>query len=102
MHSVFTNKKKQNKEDPVLLFVFLFLNKGLLFLFQKRNNQQEQACTDDADDDLPNNATAGVDMQQVHDKAADEAADNANDDVPQQSEAAATHDVAGQPAYHCA
>ena len=43
-----------------------------------------------------------LDSDEAHEPAADETADNTDDDVDNQSEAAAFHQFASQPASHCA
>ena len=72
----------------------------MLFLLDERDEEQQQARADDADNDLPDDAATRVDTQQVHHKAADKAANDTDNDVPEQPETTTTHNVAGQPAYH--
>ena len=72
-----------------------------LFLLEQGNHKEQHTCADDGNDELPKESGL-LDSDEAHEPAADETADNTDDDVDNQSEAAAFHQFASQPASHCA
>ena len=75
--------------------------RATLFSLEQRNHEKQQACADDGGDDLPYE-TALLNADEAHEPAAEETADNTDDNVDNQAGAATFHQLAGQPARHCA
>ena len=80
---------------------FFWVSVCVLFPLEQGNHEEQHACADDGDDELPQE-TGFLDVGEAHEPAANEAADDTDDDVDDQPEATAFHQFASQPAGHCA
>ena len=72
----------------------------LLFLLEQRNNKKKNNGANHSNDEFPQQASL-LDVQQAHQPATDETTDDTDDNVPEETEAAATHNLTSQPASHC-
>ena len=75
--------------------------RSLLFPLEQGNDKEQHHSSDDGDDELPKES-GFLDVEQAHEPAAQETANHTDDDVDDQSETAAFHQLASQPAGHCA
>ena len=77
------------------------MNGGVLFSLEQGNDKEQHHGAYDGDDKLPKE-TGFLNVEQAHEPATEETADHADDDVDNQAEAAAFHQLASQPAGYCA
>ena len=68
-----------------------------LFLLEQGNHKEQHTRTDDGGDKLPN-LIATLETDEAHEPTTEKTADDTDDDIHNQSVAAAFHQLASQPA----